>query len=349
MRKSIVTSILAVTGLMLLATPALADGPSLTLRVEPGAAFPLSSPQTDRFWPGASLAVKPTLHLLPWFDANITVSGMALASKVDGVAVGTEVGAGVGARVMRPLQAYQAGSFLSTSSPWLDGDFQMVATGPLARPMVSVGAGLALPTSVDWLWAGPFVRYNQLVDSLDQTPVMDNRDSRTLVVGIEFEFGSAAKKPVAAPPPPAPPPPPVVAKKIEAPPPVAPPPPAEVAQITEVVQFNYDSSIPLSAESLLAGVAQKLLAHPGWSVEVDGHASSEGHPASEKHNQQLSERRAQAVRDALVKAGVPADKLTVKGFGSSKPIAPNDTEANRRKNRRVEFTVTVTLRPGASQ
>jgi outer membrane protein OmpA-like peptidoglycan-associated protein len=49
--------------------------------------------------------------------------------------------------------------------------------------------------------------------------------------------------------------------------------------------------------------------------------------------------RADAVKDLLVKAGVPADRIRTEGLGSEKPIAPNDTEANRAKNRRIEISL----------
>ena len=54
----------------------------------------------------------------------------------------------------------------------------------------------------------------------------------------------------------------------------------------------------------------------------------------------LSERRAQAVRDYLIKKGVPATSLTAHGYGPDKPIADNKTKAGRAQNRRVEFDIT---------
>ena len=74
----------------------------------------------------------------------------------------------------------------------------------------------------------------------------------------------------------------------------------------------------------------------GVLLRIDGHTDSRG---SEAYNQQLSERRARAVRDYLVSKGVPAERLSVRGFGETKPIAPNDTPENLRRNRRTELTV----------
>ena len=354
MRKSNVLAVLASAGLLLAATPALADGPDLTLRIEGGAAVPLTAPQSDRFGTGGAAALKPTLGLLPWLDANVTLGGIWLPSRISGINTGGAYAGGLGLRIKRPHDDSNTGSGFTAASPWLDGDVGLTGTGPLARAFASAGAGVSVPTSdARNVWLGPFVRYEHVIESTSSLTHYDTNDARMLIVGLELELGPKHTKPVAAPPPPAPPPPPppVVVIEEPPPPPVTPPPAVEEpAELTVVIPFNYDSAVPLVDDAGLATIVHKLLDHPGWSVEVDGHASSENHPWAEKHNQQLSERRAAAVRDALVKGGVPADHLTVKGFGTSKPIAPNDTEANRSRNRRVEFTVTVTVKPaGAGQ
>jgi len=115
-----------------------------------------------------------------------------------------------------------------------------------------------------------------------------------------------------------------------------------VLQIHEKVQFPFDSAKPLpeSQEALKNVVLKALLDHPGYKVEVQGHASSEGQAS---YNDKLSLRRAQAVADFLVKNGVPAGNLTVKGFGSRVPVADNATKAGREANRRVEFSLDLVL------
>jgi len=60
---------------------------------------------------------------------------------------------------------------------------------------------------------------------------------------------------------------------------------------------------------------------------------------SEEFNQQLSEKRALAVRDFLVEQGIPVTSLGAQGFGKAMPVAPNDTAAGRQRNRRVELIV----------
>lgn len=72
-------------------------------------------------------------------------------------------------------------------------------------------------------------------------------------------------------------------------------------------------------------------------LSIEGHASAEG---GASYNKRLSDARAKAVLEHLVKKeGVEASRLVAKGWGIEKPIAPNDTEENREKNRRVEFLV----------
>jgi OOP family OmpA-OmpF porin len=88
---------------------------------------------------------------------------------------------------------------------------------------------------------------------------------------------------------------------------------------------------------LLTEIANLLIQHPELlQVEVQGHTDDTG---SEARNASLSEERASAVKDWLGKAGVERDRLIAKGYGATKPLAPNVTEQNRARNRRVEFVV----------
>ncbi|MFT4178096.1 MAG: OmpA family protein [Thermomonas sp.] len=79
-----------------------------------------------------------------------------------------------------------------------------------------------------------------------------------------------------------------------------------------------------------------LAALPGGAVQVIGHTDSQGEEAA---NQSLSERRAQAVRAALVQAGLARDRSSAQGMGEAQPVADNTTAAGRAKNRRVEIIV----------
>jgi outer membrane protein OmpA-like peptidoglycan-associated protein len=91
-------------------------------------------------------------------------------------------------------------------------------------------------------------------------------------------------------------------------------------------------SRPLIEE--VVGVISKC---PDLKVEVSGHTDSDGSPPA---NQALSERRAEAVADALRAAGIPAVQISAAGYGEDKPIAPNDTAKNKALNRRIEFSAT---------
>ncbi len=76
--------------------------------------------------------------------------------------------------------------------------------------------------------------------------------------------------------------------------------------------------------------------HPDLSIQINGHTDNIGTPAD---NQALSEARAEAVRNFLVASGIAADRLRFKGFGETRPLAGNDTEAGRSQNRRTEFQI----------
>jgi len=75
---------------------------------------------------------------------------------------------------------------------------------------------------------------------------------------------------------------------------------------------------------------------PTANIEIAGHTDTDG---EDTFNQTLSEKRAQAVSDYLVKAGLPADRFTATGYGSTQPVATNDTDEGKAQNRRIEFMV----------
>jgi outer membrane protein OmpA-like peptidoglycan-associated protein len=350
MRKSLlkIGVLAAAASALLVPTTALADGPALTLRVEPGVAFPLTQPQTDRYKVGGDLVLKPTLGLTPWLDASLVGSALVLPAKASNTDAGLALGVGAGLRIKRPHDESNTGRGWTAVSPWLDGDVQYVRTGPLDRAALSLGAGASVPTSdARTLWVGPFVRYMDIVDSLNPRVGIDNSDAHVLIVGVSFEFGAAAKKKAEPAPPPQVAPPPAKPQQAAPPPPKKDPPQATttVVHVKEKVQFPYDSAVPLpvSQEALnrIKDAAKKALADlPNGKIEVGGHASSEGQVA---HNDKLSLRRAQAVVDFLIKAGIPADRLQAKGYGSRVPVADNATAAGRVANRRVEFSVDLTI------
>lgn len=137
--------------------------------------------------------------------------------------------------------------------------------------------------------------------------------------------------------PPAPPPAPRVAQAPARKPAPPPAPPAQERLVLRGVNFATDSAeIDPASAVVLDVAADQLRGRPGVSVVVEGHTDSTG---SDAHNQALSQRRADAVRQYLVRKGVPAERLTARGFGESNPIASNDTADGRAMNRRVELEV----------
>jgi OOP family OmpA-OmpF porin len=109
-------------------------------------------------------------------------------------------------------------------------------------------------------------------------------------------------------------------------------------EIHEKVQFEYNSANILEvSHSLLNEVGDVIKKTPRIKkIQVEGHVSSDG---SDDYNMRLSDKRAKAVRAYLITQGVAKEKLVAKGFGETKPIADNETEAGREKNRRVEFNI----------
>lgn len=82
-------------------------------------------------------------------------------------------------------------------------------------------------------------------------------------------------------------------------------------------------------------IAKMMKDNPAIKLEIGGHCDSDGDDAS---NLKLSQARAEAVRNQLISMGIDGSRLTAKGYGETKPIAPNTTFEGKTKNRRVEFT-----------
>ena len=124
----------------------------------------------------------------------------------------------------------------------------------------------------------------------------------------------------------------------EAPPPAPPPPPpAKVEPLVTLhgPQFDFNkATLKPDGKKMVDEAVGVMKDKPGMKVSVEGHTDSIG---SEAYNQKLSERRAHAVRDYMVSQGIDAARISVKGWGKTKPIASNKTEAGRAENRRVEI------------
>lgn len=101
------------------------------------------------------------------------------------------------------------------------------------------------------------------------------------------------------------------------------------------VLFDLDkANLKAGAQRTIDRLAAVLSRHPERRLMIEGFTDSTG---SEAYNQRLSERRADAVRQALMRAGVSADRIQMQGLGEGYPVASNDTAAGRQQNRRVEI------------
>jgi len=113
-----------------------------------------------------------------------------------------------------------------------------------------------------------------------------------------------------------------------------------VVQAMNLAIINFESGsaeIPHDSKDVIRRSAMAIKAMPAGSrIEIGGHTDNTGDPGA---NMALSQRRADAVRSALVGNGASPDVLTTSGYGDSKPRASNDTEYGRFQNRRIEYSV----------
>jgi outer membrane protein OmpA-like peptidoglycan-associated protein len=174
------------------------------------------------------------------------------------------------------------------------------------------------------------------------------------LAGVRVGFGGTPARPsrpheIVSPPDPPPPAftpdplPPAPTPALPAPPPASTPAPPIVTvgncilDIKESVHFKTDrAEIEDRSFELLDNVAAVLSSYDKLKIEVEGHTDSQG---DDGYNKKLSQRRAEAVVEYLVKQGIDQARLTGRGFGEEKPIAGNNTEEGRAQNRRVVFAI----------
>jgi OOP family OmpA-OmpF porin len=109
----------------------------------------------------------------------------------------------------------------------------------------------------------------------------------------------------------------------------------EKGRVTLKVLFDFDKAVVKNQyHNEVGNLAEVMKKQPELKILIEGHTDSVG---DAKYNEQLSQRRADAIRKYLVeKFGIDGSRLTAKGFGESRPVASNDTKDGRDKNRRVE-------------
>ena len=116
-------------------------------------------------------------------------------------------------------------------------------------------------------------------------------------------------------------------------------------RVEDEIRVTWDSAIIFDFDSAMLKVdfqknvnemAEVFARYPDTDIIIAGHTDSEG---SEPYNQKLSERRAISLRNYLVDKGVAPSRLTAVGYGGLRPVSSNDSEENRRMNRRVEIQI----------
>lgn len=112
--------------------------------------------------------------------------------------------------------------------------------------------------------------------------------------------------------------------------------PGSVVQLVNI-QFEFNSAaLTEDSEEGIAMLVSFLESHAEINVELAGHTDNVG---SDAYNLKLSEERAEVVRQALITKGINENRLTAKGYGSTKPLYPNDSDVHRALNRRTEMAV----------
>jgi outer membrane protein OmpA-like peptidoglycan-associated protein len=351
--------------LALLALPATASAVEVGVKVEPGFAVPLGTPQNALFTAGGDVSLKGYLGLGRYFDlqAGVSFLGLGAAAGTMPSTEGTAWSESLGLRFQRPHDAdLQRGGFYA-GSPWIDADALHVRTGELDRFGLTLGAGVSFPLAPRRnTWLGPFVRYMQIVQP--DRMGFDDTDAKVLLVGLTFELGTSPLAPLV-----------VEVKAVECRscvpevvvvsldrdhdgvadaidncPDVAGSAEnggcpvykkvivkADRLELSEKIMFAFDrADIEVDSLPLLDEVVQALKDNSGFRVQIEGHTDSTG---PQEHNQTLSEERAQAVLTYLRDHGIAPDRLSYKGFGSTEPTDSNATVAGRENNRRVDFVV----------
>lgn len=342
-------------GSLLLAIPLTTRAADLELKFEPGVAFPLSAPQSDRYKIGGAGTLKGIVGPEGgWASLAASLTFLGLSTQTGfGSSAGTAWAPGLGFRIQAPRESEalrlgkpHASEKLFGAKPWVDGDLLYVRTGGLDRAGFAVATGVSFPVGESRSAAlGPFVRYLQIFQG--NRSGFQNNDSKTIIVGLSLELGTrlVAPSPAAAPMASAP------AAAAVAAPAVCPACPVitidkvvikpDKLELKDKIQFLVNQAVLEPASfPVLNQVAKILRDNQGFKVQLEGHTSSEG---ADARNQTLSQERAQAVLGYLADRGVSRDRLLATGYGSARPVDSNETESGREANRRVEFLVSFII------
>ena len=179
-------------------------------------------------------------------------------------------------------------------------------------PTGSLGAEYQI--NYNWSLRAEYQRYQDMSDD-----IIDDMDSDFFGIGFNYKFGSE----------------PVVQEEVVETRPVTRIVEHEYPAQTATVQFGLESA-ELQDASAFNGTVELMNTYPQAQVEINGYSDTTG---SEAYNQQLTEKRAQAVAEHFQAEGIAADRMTVKGMGEANPVASNETREGREENRRVEVVV----------
>jgi len=119
--------------------------------------------------------------------------------------------------------------------------------------------------------------------------------------------------------------------------PVPEPPVLKRDSLVVLSEFSFEvnrATLRADHYSALDSIINFMVDHPTLVVKISGHTDNTG---DESHNMRLSTNRAKVVAEYIIGNGIDLDRVTFEGFGSGKPIAPNNTLQGRGKNRRVEI------------
>ncbi|MEL7412039.1 MAG: outer membrane beta-barrel protein [Pseudomonadota bacterium] len=179
-------------------------------------------------------------------------------------------------------------------------------------PTGSLGAEYQI--NYNWSLRAEYQRYQDMSDD-----IIDDMDADFFGIGFNYKFGAE----------------PVVQEEV-----------VETRPATRIVENEYPAqsttvqfgleSAELQDASAFNGTVELMNTYPQAQVEINGYSDTTG---SEAYNQQLTEKRAQAVAEHFQAEGIAADRMTVKGMGEANPVASNETREGREENRRVEVVV----------
>lgn len=241
--------------------------------------------------------------------------------------VAAQLGFTAGPRVEIPLRDWRTARepgerpavLYLTAQP---GIFTGIAGSPYSDTAFgyTAGGGVNMRASDDFL-VGAFARYNWV----DEDVQNENRERgriRYLTFGLGLTYNPAPPLPAVA--------------QVPAPRAAATP-PMQRKIVLRGVNFDFDrATIRSDARPVLNEAVATLQREGTISIVAEGHTDSRG---TDAYNENLSLRRANAVRDYLVKGGISPSRISIEGYGESRPVATNDTDDGRAQNRRVELRV----------